>query len=89
MSVSFTALILAIAALFTAPAMLWLARGSSRLRSGLDGFVLVVVTGVVLLHLGPHALMHGGMPAILGIGCLLYTSPSPRDVEESRMPSSA
>ena len=24
-----------------------------------------------------------------GIGCLLYTSPSPRDVEESRMPSSA
>ena len=25
----------------------------------------------------------------VGIGCLLYTSPSPRDVEESRMPSSA
>ena len=25
----------------------------------------------------------------LGEGCLLYTSPSPRDVEESRMPSSA
>ena len=25
----------------------------------------------------------------LGKGCLLYTSPSPRDVEESRMPSSA
>ena len=25
----------------------------------------------------------------LYIGCLLYTSPSPRDVEESRMPSSA
>ena len=25
----------------------------------------------------------------LCIGCLLYTSPSPRDVEESRMPSSA
>ena len=24
-----------------------------------------------------------------GIICLLYTSPSPRDVEESRMPSSA
>ena len=23
------------------------------------------------------------------IACLLYTSPSPRDVEESRMPSSA
>ena len=26
---------------------------------------------------------------ILYSGCLLYTSPSPRDVEESRMPSSA
>ena len=25
----------------------------------------------------------------LGYTCLLYTSPSPRDVEESRMPSSA
>ena len=29
-------------------------------------------------------LMHGYMNV-----CLLYTSPSPRDVEESRMPSSA
>ena len=26
---------------------------------------------------------------VLDGGCLLYTSPSPRDVEESRMPSSA
>ena len=25
----------------------------------------------------------------LSLSCLLYTSPSPRDVEESRMPSSA
>ena len=25
----------------------------------------------------------------MSISCLLYTSPSPRDVEESRMPSSA
>ena len=32
-----------------------------------------------------------GVGAILlpNIDCLLYTSPSPRDVEESRMPSSA
>ena len=27
--------------------------------------------------------------AMLSYTCLLYTSPSPRDVEESRMPSSA
>ena len=29
------------------------------------------------------------MKALSAKGCLLYTSPSPRDVEESRMPSSA
>ena len=27
--------------------------------------------------------------SVLIVICLLYTSPSPRDVEESRMPSSA
>ena len=30
-----------------------------------------------------------GQPVILVRNCLVYTSPSPRDVEESRMPSSA
>ena len=30
-----------------------------------------------------------GVEVIFGYPCLLYTSPSPRDVEESRMPSSA
>ena len=30
-----------------------------------------------------------GIPSASSTGCLLYTSPSPRDVEESRMPSSA
>ena len=30
-----------------------------------------------------------GNPNDKGFACLLYTSPSPRDVEESRMPSSA
>ena len=29
------------------------------------------------------------MPKAAKLDCLLYTSPSPRDVEESRMPSSA
>ena len=35
---------------------------------------------------------HGRMTRnfiVQGTACLLYTSPSPRDVEESRMPSSA
>ena len=30
-----------------------------------------------------------GLYDAMNKGCLLYTSPSPRDVEESRMPSSA
>ena len=33
--------------------------------------------------------IHAALPPRGVIGCLLYTSPSPRDVEESRMPSSA
>ena len=33
--------------------------------------------------------MTGGRLKLNYNGCLLYTSPSPRDVEESRMPSSA
>ena len=49
-------------------------------------FVIVIpppnVTGA--LHIG-HALTNSIQDTI----CLLYTSPSPRDVEESRMPSSA
>ena len=36
------------------------------------------------LHVGTVA-----DPFEVSIHCLLYTSPSPRDVEESRMPSSA
>ena len=39
------------------------------------------------LLLGYTGLLSFGHAAFLG--CLLYTSPSPRDVEESRMPSSA
>ena len=35
-----------------------------------------------------QSLKHRG-PDSTGYACLLYTSPSPRDVEESRMPSSA
>ena len=34
-------------------------------------------------------LVLGGQDVGLAQPCLLYTSPSPRDVEESRMPSSA
>ena len=38
---------------------------------------------------GPKVMMVGGMVDINKFSCLLYTSPSPRDTERSRMPSSA
>ena len=43
-----------------------------------------------LAAIADRVLAMGG-PALLfeNVICLLYTSPSPRDVEESRMPSSA
>ena len=38
----------------------------------------------------PYDLLVVGYPVLAwAVLCLLYTSPSPRDVEESRMPSSA
>ena len=37
----------------------------------------------------PIGEMHTRHDLIVSYICLLYTSPSPRDVEESRMPSSA
>ena len=40
--------------------------------------------GSAIYYVGPTPERPGEV-----IGCLLYTSPSPRDVEESRMPSSA
>ena len=50
-------------------------------------FLMLWMTGLI----APSAYRWGGFVSIemlLRI-CLLYTSPSPRDVEESRMPSSA
>ena len=51
---------------------------SAELQPGLDGFARGYLTelGAVNVLTGEYT-------------CLLYTSPSPRDVEESRMPSSA
>ena len=52
-----------------------IAEGKTPALEMLEG-VVILVSGVLLLTPG-------------FITCLLYTSPSPRDVEESRMPSSA
>ena len=46
---------------------------------------MLLADGTVLTGTAPDAVN----PAVEVCHCLLYTSPSPRDVEESRMPSSA
>ena len=48
-----------------------------------------VIPGRVLILVGGRARLVGNDQGRLISLCLLYTSPSPRDVEESRMPSSA
>ena len=50
----------------------------------IDGGAKVEGGGVCVNIIGSK-----GDIAITAMACLLYTSPSPRDVEESRMPSSA
>ena len=46
------------------------------------------------IHLNTGKIAHGGFLSTIadtgmGTACLLYTSPSPRDISGSRMPSSA
>ena len=66
--------------------------GMNDIPSNLDGtgvVICVVDSGIDLGHPGlDNVEIIGWFDAVNG-DCLLYTSPSPRDVEESRMPSSA
>ena len=70
--------------------------------SAAEGSVVAVAVGAVLVGLvqiedqlrpdvapALQRLRSHGLALSVFSGCLLYTSPSPRDVEESRMPSSA
>ena len=53
---------------------------------------LIQQRGLVRIVLGMMAFGHGANLMLLATGvysCLLYTSPSPRDLSTSRMPSSA
>ena len=58
---------------------------------GLDHFLAMVCVGVVSSQIGGRAIWT--VPSLfvlfMIVGCLLYTSPSPRDPKTSRMPSSA
>jgi len=68
------------------------------IESGTHGIVAVGTTGEsATLPMDEHidvvkqivSYAQGQVPIIAGSGCLLYTSPSPRDRTRSRMPSSA
>ena len=45
--------------------------------------------GIMELFLGEYGLSSDEGIALMCLACLLYTSPSPRDRQKSRMPSSA
>ena len=74
----------------------WIKAGSS-LAYGITGFLLLSLYGIIPTlqdaHFGRVYAAYGGifvvMSVLWGYGCLLYTSPSPRDRTRSRMPSSA
>ena len=57
--------------------------------------ILLLINGLLMLTAVPFGIYHGEgswkgiLVASLVNSCLLYTSPSPRDAHESRMPSSA
>ena len=51
------------------------------INGGLSNTILLTGLGVIILGYIGHI--------VINKSCLLYTSPSPRDTERSRMPSSA
>ena len=52
--------------------------------------VIVPISGYIIIVGGNYfSIFISMLGAVMIWDCLLYTSPSPRDVEESRMPSSA
>ena len=52
--------------------------------------LLFLICGFLVMFMAAgFAMLESGMVTSKSVSCLLYTSPSPRDVEESRMPSSA
>ena len=64
---------------------LQLARRPSSLVAGILQPLIWLILFGALFAKAPEGLLPGGM----SYGCLLYTSPSPRDLSTSRMPSSA
>ena len=69
---------------------LWLKEeGLSRSTIGWAGLIFGVYALIILLSLVVWSVINPTENLALLITCLLYTSPSPRDKRQSRMPSSA
>ena len=51
--------------------------------------LLAFGSGLSVVSVAEEVTFHKDIEPILQRSCLLYTSPSPRDTERSRMPSSA
>ena len=64
-----------------------LAQGSIKVTNG-SGAILRTLDRLSG-NVADFKVSNGEIITLGNISCLLYTSPSPRDVEESRMPSSA
>ncbi|MFC3052267.1 ZIP family metal transporter [Kordiimonas pumila] len=58
-------LIVSVLIILTAPVLSRFFKDSQRIKSGLDGFVLVAVIGLITLNLLPEALQYGGIPSFL------------------------
>ena len=61
------------------------AAGSSSVRRGFADLFSASKAALDEIQAG----LGGMLPSMPGMPCLLYTSPSPRDKRQSRMPSSA
>ena len=60
----------------------------SAVAGGIDGLPTGPISSVLLAGMGGSGIAGDVVHAVVGT-CLLYTSPSPRDISGSRMPSSA
>ena len=63
--------------------------GARNRQSGFFKRVIFLILGLIFAGIGTGAFSQEFPSRAVKIVCLLYTSPSPRDRQKSRMPSSA
>ena len=68
---------------------LFISNGYKRFVTDMDFVAYGIVNGSKPIKNTTESTARAGSKLLPGIGCLLYTSPSPRDATLSRMPSSA